>query len=105
MVDEWRGFHRKTGPQNHFGKPQSEVKSAVRHPKDTCQKISSFKLVKCAKQLAGKLMVSVLWNTQGMLFIDYIEKGKTNNSGYYLGLLERLTKEIMASTENDDPVE
>lgn len=50
-------------------------------------------------------MVSVLWNTQGMLFIDYIEKGKTNNSGYYLGLLERLTKEIMASTENDDPVE
>ena len=45
---------------------------------------------------AGKVMASVFWDSHGILFIDYLEKGKTINSEYYMGLLERLKAEIDA---------
>jgi len=32
---------------------------------------------------AGKVMASVFWNAEGILFIDYLEKGKTINGEYY----------------------
>ena len=34
-------------------------------------------------------MAAVFWNAHGTLFIDYIEKGKTINSDYYMALLDR----------------
>ncbi|KAF8789505.1 Histone-lysine N-methyltransferase SETMAR like protein [Argiope bruennichi] len=43
---------------------------------------------------AGKIMVSVFWDEHGILFIDYLEKGKTINSEYYMALLDRLSAEI-----------
>lgn len=43
---------------------------------------------------AGKVMASVFWDTHGILFIDYLEKGKTINSEYYMALLDRLSEEI-----------
>ena len=46
------------------------------------------------QQSAGKVMASVFWDTHGILFIDYLEKGKTINSDYYCALLDRLKKEI-----------
>ena len=46
------------------------------------------------QQLAGKVMVSVFWDVHGILFIDYLEKGKTINSDYYMTLLGRLSAEI-----------
>ena len=45
---------------------------------------------------AGKVMASVFWDSHGILFIDYLEKGKTINSEYYMALLERLKAEIDA---------
>lgn len=36
--------------------------------------------------LAGKVMASVFWDAHGILFIDYLEKGKTINSEYYMAL-------------------
>ena len=39
-------------------------------------------------------MASVFWDLSSILFIDYLEKGKTINSGYYSTLLDRLTEEI-----------
>lgn len=45
---------------------------------------------------AGKVMASVFWDSHGILFIDYVEKGKTINSEYYMALLERLKAEIDA---------
>ena len=44
--------------------------------------------------LSGKVLVSVFWDTQGILFIDYLEKRRTINSEYYISLLVRLKKEI-----------
>ena len=46
------------------------------------------------QQWDGKVMASVSWDVHGTLFIDYLEKGKTINSDYYMVLLDRLSAEI-----------
>ena len=46
------------------------------------------------QQLAGKVMATVFWDTHGILFIDYLEKGETINSYYYMVLLDLLSAEI-----------
>ena len=43
---------------------------------------------------AGKVLASVFWDAQGILFIDYLEKGRTINSKYYIALLVSLKEEI-----------
>jgi histone-lysine N-methyltransferase SETMAR len=43
---------------------------------------------------AGKVMASVFWNVEGILFIDYLEKGKTIIGEYYSYLLTRLDEKI-----------
>ena len=43
---------------------------------------------------AGKVMTSVFWDAHGVLFIDYLEKGKAINSERYIGQLMRLKNEI-----------
>ena len=40
------------------------------------------------QEWAGKVMTSVFWNAHGILFIEYLEKGKTINSDYYMALLD-----------------
>ena len=39
-------------------------------------------------------MASVFWDMHSILFIDYLEKGKTINSEYHMALLVRLRAEI-----------
>ena len=46
------------------------------------------------QQQAGKVMAPVFWVAHGILFIDYVDKGKTINSDYYMVLLDRLSAEI-----------
>ena len=46
------------------------------------------------QQCAGKVMASVFWDAHSILFNDYLEKGKTINSVYYMALLDRLSTEI-----------
>ena len=46
------------------------------------------------QQWAGEVTTSVFWDAHGILFIDYLEKGKTINSDYYVSLLDRLSAEI-----------
>jgi hypothetical protein len=43
---------------------------------------------------AGKVMASVFWDAEGILFIDYLGKGKTITGEYYSNLLTRLDKKI-----------
>jgi hypothetical protein len=43
---------------------------------------------------AGKVMASVFWDAEGILFIDYLEKGKTIIGEYYSNLLTRLDEKI-----------
>ena len=47
------------------------------------------------QMLAGMVMASVFWDVvHGVLFVDYLEKGKTINSERYIGQLMRLKNEI-----------
>jgi hypothetical protein len=39
-------------------------------------------------------MASVFWDAEGILFIDYLEKGKTITVEYYSNLLTRLEEKI-----------
>jgi histone-lysine N-methyltransferase SETMAR len=43
---------------------------------------------------AGKVMASVFWDAEGILFIDYLEKGKPITGEYYSNLLTGLDKKI-----------
>ena len=42
----------------------------------------------------GKALTSIFWDAHGISFIDYLEKGRTINSEYYIALLMCLKKEI-----------
>lgn len=44
---------------------------------------------------AGKVMATVFWDSQGVIFIDFLEKGKTITGAYYAALLERFNEELM----------
>jgi hypothetical protein len=39
-------------------------------------------------------MASEFWNAEGILFIDYLEKGKTITGEYYSNLSTRLDEKI-----------
>jgi len=41
---------------------------------------------------AGKVMALVFWDAEGILFIDYLEEGKTITTKYYSNLLTRQDK-------------
>ena len=43
---------------------------------------------------AGKVMASVFWDARGIIYIDYLEKGRTITGVYYAALLDRLVDEI-----------
>jgi histone-lysine N-methyltransferase SETMAR len=43
---------------------------------------------------AGKVMAPVFWDAEGILFIDYLKKGKTITGKYYSNLLTRLDEKI-----------
>jgi hypothetical protein len=43
---------------------------------------------------AGKVMASVFWDAEGILFIVYLKKGKTITREYYTDLSTRLDKKI-----------
>jgi hypothetical protein len=42
----------------------------------------------------GKVMASVFWDAEGILLIDYLEKGKTITGEYYSNLLTKLVEKI-----------
>lgn len=43
---------------------------------------------------AGKVMATVFWDSQGIIFIDYLEKSKSITGVYYSSLLDRLRTEL-----------
>ena len=43
---------------------------------------------------AGKIMASLFWDADGILLIDYLQKGQTINGTYYTSLLTQLREKI-----------
>ena len=46
------------------------------------------------QQSAGKVIPSVFWDTNGVIFIDDLEIGRTITAAYYTALLNRLVDDI-----------
>ena len=47
------------------------------------------------QQSTGEVMASVFWDAHGVIFTEYLEKGRTITGAYYAVLLDRLGDEIM----------
>ena len=43
---------------------------------------------------AAMVVATVFWNTRGIIYINYLQKGKKINSEYYANLLQRFSDEI-----------
>ncbi|UYV62215.1 hypothetical protein LAZ67_1008243 [Cordylochernes scorpioides] len=43
---------------------------------------------------AGKVMVSVFWDSEGVLLLDFLNKGQTINGNYYANLVKQLREAI-----------
>ena len=46
------------------------------------------------RQSAGKVITSVFWDAHGVIFMDYLEKGRAITEAYYAVLFDRLVDEI-----------
>lgn len=79
MDETWIHFYT---PESHEGSKRwvETGESAPKRPK--------------TQESAGKVMASVFWDSHGIIFIDYLEKGKTITGAYYASLLDRLNDEI-----------
>ena len=65
----------------HHYTPKTKISSAE------CTEAGESRLKQLkTQQWPGKVMASAFWNAHGILFIDYLVKGKTINSDYYMAL-------------------
>lgn len=69
----------------HHYEPESKHESVQWHKKGAPPS-KKFKV----QQSAGKLMATIFWDIEGILLIDYKEKGVSITGEYYASLLERL---------------
>lgn len=73
----------------HHYEPESKQDSMQWHKKGTPPP-KKFKVT----QSAGKLMATVFWDTEGILLVDYKEKGVSITGEYYASILEQLKEAI-----------
>lgn len=73
----------------HHYEPESKQESMQWHKKGTPPP-KKFKV----SQSAGKIMATVFWDAEGILLIDYKDKGVSITGGYYASILERLKAAI-----------
>ncbi|GJQ77414.1 hypothetical protein Trydic_g20813 [Trypoxylus dichotomus] len=73
----------------HHFEPESTQESMQWHKKGTPLP-KKFKV----SESAGKLMATVFWNCEGILLMDYKEKGRSITGGYYAAILEKLREAI-----------
>ena len=50
----------------------------------------------------GKVLFTVFWDAHGILFINFLEKGRTINCEYYMALLVRFKWELQKTTPNGE---
>lgn len=62
--------------------------------KEWCEPGSSAPKRVRVQKSAKKVLASVFWDAKGILFIDYLQTGKTINSDYYCNLLNQLDEKI-----------
>lgn len=85
-IDKWQWMYVTW---IHYFTPESNRQSADWTKRDK----PDLKRPK-TQQSVDKVMASVFWDANGILFINYVKMGRTINSDYYIALLERLKEEI-----------
>ena len=73
----------------HYYEPESKQDS-MQWCKKGAPPPKKFKV----SQSAGKIMATLFWDTEGILLIDYKDKGVTITGEYYAGLLQRLKEAV-----------
>ncbi|XP_048483622.1 histone-lysine N-methyltransferase SETMAR-like [Plutella xylostella] len=73
----------------HHYEPESKQESMQWHKKGTPPP-KKFKV----SESVGKIMATVFWDTEGILLIDYKEKGVNITGTYYASLLQKLKEAI-----------
>jgi hypothetical protein len=68
----------------------------ITHQNPNCSQNSGQKPVgQRQRRQAGKVMASVFWYAEGILFIDYIDTDKTITGEYYSNIFTRLDEKIL----------
>jgi len=78
-METWVHYHTSESNRQSVEWLKSH-ESRPKQPKDQCS--------------AGKVMASVFWDAHGIIFIDYLQKGRTVTGEYYVALLDKLNDEI-----------
>ena len=73
---------------HHYDPETKEQSTEWRHRGEPCPK--KFRTQKST----GKVMAPVFWDKEGIIIIDYLQKGKTINADYYTSLLEQLKQKL-----------
>ena len=73
---------------HHFDLETKQKSMQWKHP--TSPPVVKFRKIVSA----SKVMVSVFWDSEGVLFTDYLEQGKTVTAVYYAGLIRKLREVI-----------
>ena len=82
----------------------TSLKSQIGSQLSGQQQVKAVHSDQSAQISASKVLASVFLDAQGILFIDYLEKGRTINNKYYIPLLMHLKEEIskkMATFEEE----
>ncbi|KMQ87583.1 mariner transposase [Lasius niger] len=87
--DFWRRFVTVDETWIHHYTPESKQQSKQ-------WTVSGESAPKKAKTVlsAGKVMATVFWDSQGIILIDYLQKGQSITGAYYATLLNRLDEEL-----------
>ena len=73
---------------HHFEPESKRASIKWRHP--TSPRSKKFK----SQQSAGKVIVTVFWDSVGVVLIDFMSKGATINSDVYIDTLKKLKARI-----------
>ena len=69
---------------HHFEPESKRASMEWHHPTSPCLKKFKF------QQSAGKVMVTVFWDSVGVILVDFMFKGATINSDVYIDTLKKL---------------
>ena len=83
--DFWRRFVTVDETWVHHYTPETKQDSKQWMTKDESAPVKAK-----VTSSAGKVMATVFWDSKGVLFVDYLQKGKTITGQYYATLLNRL---------------
>lgn len=73
----------------HYSEPESKMQSSVWK---TCDEPTPVKAMTAPS--AGKQMATVFWDKEGILLIEWLPRGATINSNYYIQVLQKLREAI-----------